>query len=101
MADNWGGIMTALTDVTSTQVSGAGAAQKAARSSRIDIDEYEKWEEMVKNDWSDGLPVALPTSRKVDAILNYLKRDPAEVLRVIPPAMGVANRRCSAGAVRC
>jgi hypothetical protein len=41
--------------------------------------------------WTDGLPVLPPTEGKVTAILDYLGRDPAESLGIIPPGQGIAT----------
>ena len=44
-----------------------------------------------ENKWTDGLPVIPPTRGAVERIINYLKRDPAEVIGVIQPRDGVAT----------
>lgn len=54
-----------------------------------DIDEFT--EEAYRRGWTDGLPVLPPTEKKVRAMLDYLGRDPAEVLGVVPPGEGVAT----------
>jgi hypothetical protein len=54
-----------------------------------DIDEFT--EEAYRRGWSDGLPVLPPTEKKVRAMLDYVRRDPGEVLGVIPPGEGVAT----------
>src|SRR5688572_6389712 len=41
--------------------------------------------------WTDGLPVFPPTRSRVQAIVEYLRRDPQEVLGTIFPADGVAT----------
>ena len=41
--------------------------------------------------WTDGLPVVPPTRGAIERILNYLKRDPGEVIGVVPPRSGVAT----------
>jgi hypothetical protein len=41
--------------------------------------------------WTDGLPVIPPTPRAVGRIIEYLKREPAEIVGVIPPRNGVAT----------
>ena len=41
--------------------------------------------------WTDGLPVVPPTEERVGQVLDYLGRDPAEVLGVIPPKNGIAT----------
>ena len=44
-----------------------------------------------ENKWTDGLPVVPPTRGAIERILAYLKRDPAEVVGVVPPRSGVAT----------
>ncbi len=41
--------------------------------------------------WTDGLPVYPPTDDKVEAMLDYLNRDPADVVGIVPPGEGVAT----------
>ena len=41
--------------------------------------------------WTDGLPVVPPTRGAIERILKHLKRDPAEVVGVVPPRNGVAT----------
>ncbi len=56
------------------------------------VDDYWEWDRLVHdNGWSDGLPVAPPTEARVAAVLDYLKRDPEEVIGTVAPAYGVAT----------
>lgn len=49
--------------------------------------------------WTDGLPVVLPTARRVDAMLSALG-DPDAVVAAMPPSgFGVTNRALAANAV--
>ena len=41
--------------------------------------------------WTDGLPVVPPTRGAIERILEHLKRDPQEVVGVVPPRSGVAT----------
>ncbi|HYK12947.1 MAG TPA: hypothetical protein VEW70_03080, partial [Burkholderiales bacterium] len=41
--------------------------------------------------WTDGLPVVPPTRGAIERILKHLKRDPGEVVGVVPPRNGVAT----------
>ncbi|MBI2864340.1 MAG: hypothetical protein HYX94_07220 [Chloroflexi bacterium] len=41
--------------------------------------------------WTDGLPVIPPTEERVRPFVDYLKRDPAEVIAKIPPNLGAAT----------
>ena len=43
------------------------------------------------NEWTDGLPVFPPTRKVVSAMLDYVKRDPQEVLGTVFPGDGVAT----------
>ncbi|HEX3916550.1 MAG TPA: hypothetical protein VHW60_04365 [Caulobacteraceae bacterium] len=43
------------------------------------------------SEWTDGLPVALPTAERVQALLDYVGRDPAEVLLVVPETKREVN----------
>jgi hypothetical protein len=41
--------------------------------------------------WTDGLPVVPPTRAPIERIVQYLDRDPAEVVGVVPPRNGLAT----------
>ncbi len=41
--------------------------------------------------WTDGLPVALPTRGAIERIIEYLGRDPKEIIAIVPPRNGVAT----------
>jgi hypothetical protein len=41
--------------------------------------------------WTDGLPVVPPTPDAVERVIEYLGRDPAEPIGIIPPRDGVAT----------
>jgi hypothetical protein len=57
-----------------------------------ELDDFWAWDELARqNVWTDGLPVAPPTEERVRAILDYLGRDPGEVVGNIMPAGGVAT----------
>ena len=43
--------------------------------------------------WSDGLPVVTPTQARLDWMLAGTRRDAAEVVGPVPPAMNVATVR--------
>jgi hypothetical protein len=62
------------------------------RSPVVELRDFWEWDELARrNRWTDGLPVAPPTEDRVLAILDYLGRDPDEVVGIIPPAQGVAT----------
>ena len=41
--------------------------------------------------WTDGLPVVVPTQERVKRVMDFLNRDPNEVIGVIPPREGQAT----------
>ena len=41
--------------------------------------------------WTDGLPVVPPSEARVQQLIDYVGRDPMEVLGVVPPRQGVAT----------
>lgn len=88
--ENWPRIIAALTD--NSRAAGGAEKAKAARSRVVEIREAEEWEDLVEqNRWSDGLPVAIPTEKSVQAILDHLGRDPEDIIGLIPPTYGIAT----------
>ncbi len=62
------------------------------RSERLSVDDYEAAIEMFyERRWTDGLPVVLPTPRRVEALIAHAGRDPQESLGAIPPKGGAAT----------
>ena len=58
------------------------------RSRRVLLAALEdSWEAMWDRGWSDGLPVVPPTEARVTRMLNGTRRDPTEVVAVVPPDM--------------
>jgi hypothetical protein len=47
--------------------------------------------ECARRGWSDGLPLVPPTEERVAAMLRATKRDPLEVVAVLPPRQGEAT----------
>jgi len=47
-------------------------------------------------EWSDGLPVVPPTEERLAAMLAATRRDPAEVIGLVPPQMAPATVRAIA-----
>ncbi|MEE8442569.1 MAG: hypothetical protein V3S37_02365 [Dehalococcoidia bacterium] len=41
--------------------------------------------------WTDGLPVVPPTQEAIERVIQYLGRDPKEVVGTVPPRNGVAT----------
>lgn len=41
--------------------------------------------------WTDGLPVFPPTDEQVTAMIEYVGRDPDEVIGIVPPGEGIAT----------
>jgi hypothetical protein len=62
-------------------------------SSRVHaLDDLDAFIEMAyEQGWTDGLPVYPPTDNRVEAMIAYLGRDPAEIVGVMPPGEGVAT----------
>ena len=54
------------------------------------VDEFEFF---LDKHWSDGLPVVTPTEARVARMLKATRRDPNEVVGLIPPAMEPATVR--------
>jgi hypothetical protein len=59
----------------------------ASRVYEVD-DAWEFYELACQRGWTDGAPVLPPTEQRVTAILDYLQRDPQEVLGLMPPKGG-------------
>ncbi len=61
-------------------------------SQTIEVDTIEEAHEaMYRLGWTDGLPVIPPTPRLVEAALEYLGRDPQEVVGEVPPKNRLAT----------
>ena len=48
-------------------------------------------ERMYDLGWTDGLPVIPPTTNLVNAVLEYLGRDPQEIIGIVPPKNRIAS----------
>ena len=58
----------------------------------IHVDSLEEaHEEMYRLGWTDGLPVIPPTAKLVSAALDFLGRDPQEVIGEVPPKNRIAT----------
>lgn len=58
----------------------------AFKARKIDLGDYEdEFETAFERDWSDGLPVVPPTPVRVYRMLQGTRRDPHEVLGMMPP----------------
>ena len=64
---------------------------QAAESLELPSDIFAFSAECFRRGWTDGLPVIPPTEERVAAMLRGAKRDPMEVLGVLPPRQGVAT----------
>ena len=61
-------------------------------SQSIEVNTIEEAHEvMYRMGWTDGLPVIPPTPRLVEAALEYLGRDPQEVIGEVPPKNRLAT----------
>jgi hypothetical protein len=58
-------------------------------SESLSLDDYEQAVELFfERGWTDGLPVVLPTRKRVEALISYAGRDPQESLGPVPPKGG-------------
>ena len=55
----------------------------------MDVDEFTDL--AYSKGWTDGLPVFPPTEKAVTAMIDYLGKDPGEVVGVLSPAEGIAT----------
>lgn len=61
-------------------------------SERIKVEDYDEAVELFfERRWTDGLPVILPTPRRVEALIAHVGRDPQETLGPVPPKGGEAT----------
>jgi hypothetical protein len=71
-------------DVASARADAAGAAR--LRSRRVELGEQEdEVESAFERGWTDGLPVVPPTPERVARMLTGTKRDPDDIVAVVPP----------------
>jgi len=62
------------------------------KSRRIELGEDEdEAEAMFARGWSDGLPLVPPTEERVLRMLDGTRRDPQEVIGLVPPALAAAS----------
>ena len=60
------------------------------------IDDMDALEFFFDKEWSDGLPVVIPTEERTEQMLKGSSRDPEEIIGAIPPAFGEATVRAAA-----
>jgi hypothetical protein len=61
-------------------------------SKKYDVTDIYAFTELAyEQGWTDGIPVLPPTEEKVIEAIEYIKRDPKDVIGVIPPGEGVAT----------
>jgi hypothetical protein len=57
-----------------------------------EVDDLDAFTELAYAEgWTDGLPVLPPTDERVNAMIEYLGRDPGDVIGVVPPGEGIAT----------
>lgn len=66
-------------------------ARNALESIELPGNTEEAGEWFRERGWTDGLPIAVPTEARVDAMLRQLGRDPGEVLGYLGPSGGAAT----------
>ena len=70
----------------------AAAENSPLRARRLEIAEQDdEFEFMFDQGFSDGLPLVPPTPERVMRMLSGTRRDPQEVIAVVPPNMGDAT----------
>jgi hypothetical protein len=58
----------------------------------LEVADYEAAVELYfQNNWTDGLAIVPPTEHKVQAMIDYVGRNPQEVLGVVPPRGGIVT----------
>ncbi|MBI3964568.1 MAG: hypothetical protein HY329_02950 [Chloroflexi bacterium] len=58
----------------------------------LDFDDFDAAiEHCYASGWTDGLPILLPTEKRVRQILDAVPRDPLEVVGIVPPGRGIAT----------
>src|SRR3990172_1674259 len=68
------------------------AMRQSLVSKTFDVADIDGFTELAyERGWTDGLPVLPPTEKKVRAMLDYLKLDPAKCIGIIPPGEGLAT----------
>ena len=61
-------------------------------SESLSLDDYEQAVELFfERGWTDGLPVVLPTRKRVESLIAYVGRDPQSSLGPVPPKGGEAT----------
>jgi len=60
------------------------------------IDDLDALEFFFDKEWSDGLPVVVPTEERIGKMLSGSSRDPEEITGAVPPAFGEATVRAVA-----
>src|SRR5688500_9142583 len=61
-------------------------------SERLTTDDYDDAIELFYDrHWTDRLPVVLPTPKRVQGLIDYVKRDPQDSIGAIPPKGGRAT----------
>ena len=61
-------------------------------SERLSAEDYDDAIELFYDrHWTDGLPIVLPTRKRVEELIAYVERDPQESVGAIPPKGGAAT----------
>lgn len=61
-------------------------------SKSYEVDGIDEFIELAyERGWTDGLPVFPPTEQRIQEMLDYVERDPQEVIGVISPGEGIAT----------
>jgi hypothetical protein len=57
------------------------------RSRRVELEDEDDFEAMFERGWTDGLPVVPPTPERVLAMLDGTRRQPREIVAIVPPSL--------------
>lgn len=82
-------VIHALTDQPELPPAGRGGREARPREAPRDPDGLQVL--VLEQGWGDGLPVLPPTLERVRTLLSGTRRDPNEVVAVLPPRLGEAT----------
>lgn len=87
-------VIQALTTTPALAAAGEGGEDAETPTAPEDPDQLQVW--ILERGWGDGLPVLPPTPERVRTLLAGTRRDPNEVVAVLPPRLGEATIRALA-----
>ena len=84
-------VIQALTSAPDLPIPGERGEEAETPEAPADPDGLQAW--ILERGWGDGLPVLAPTPERVKALLAGTRRDPNEIIAVLPPRLGEATVR--------